>query len=256
MKWFCLFIVFFSSISTSAKEIKILVLAIASDDQPYYRELQKVWRSYMNYDPKHVEAYFLKADPNLDQPWKIEDHVIWTRGEENYIPGIADKTIRAMEAMMPRLKEFDFVVRTNLSSFFVFPRLLEFAKTLPKTRLYHGCENKILQGAGKPYIPFGSGACLILSPDLVQLMVLNKNELLGSSTIDDVLFGWFFHTRGIPLTIASRFDILDMPSWITWKNCLPQNQYHFRLKNPDHRRLTHEVQMHTAMAEMFYTKIN
>lgn len=250
MKWVCLLLACFSFLS--AKEPKILVLAIASDDMPYYVELQKVWKSYMNYDLEHVEAYFLKADPNLDQPWKIANNVIWIKMESNYIPGIADRTICAFEAMLPRLKEFDFVVRTNLSSFYVFPRLLEFVKTLPKTKCYHACENKIIQGEGKPYIPFGSGASLILSPDLVEMMVKEKQALLGSTIIDDVLFGWFFHYRNIPLLIAKRMDILDMPSWISWKNFLPKDQYHFRLKNVEHRRLTHEVQMHKEMAEMFY----
>lgn len=253
MNWFYLLILSLFSFQAVAKEMKLLVLAIASDDKPYYVELQKVWRSYMNYDPKHVEAYFLKFDPNLQTPHKIEDNTIWIRGEETYIPGLGDKTILAMEAMLPRLKEFDFVVRTNLSSFYVFPRLLELVKTLPTTRCYHACENKIIQGDGLPYIPFGSGAGLIFSPDMVELMVKNKHELLGSNLVDDVLFGWFFHRKNIPLSVASRMDILDMPTWLCWKNYLPKNQYHFRLKNnAEHRRLTHEVQIHRAMAEMFY----
>lgn len=251
MKWLYLFV--FSSLSLMAKETKILVLAIASDDKPYYEELQKVWRSYMNYDLEHVEAYFIKADPNLTSAYKIENNTIWIKGEETYIPGLGDKTVLAMEAMMPRMKEFDFVVRTNLSSFYVFPRLLEFVKTLPKTRCYHACENKIIQSDGKPYIPFGSGAGLIFSPDMAELMVKNKQELLGSTLVDDVLFGWFFHNKKIPLIVATRMDILDMPTWLTWKNYVPNNQYHFRLKNnSEHRRLTHEVQIHREMANMFY----
>ncbi len=253
MNWCFLFFVLMGSLY--AKEMKILVLAVASDDKPYYKELQKVWRSYMDYDPEHVEAYFVKADPRLSSLYKIEDHTIWAKAETSVTPGIADKTILAMEAMIPRIKEFDFIVRTNLSSFFVFPRLLEFMKTLPKTGCYHACENKILQGGGKPYIPFGSGACFILSPDLVEMIVRNKNELLGSTIVDDVLFGWFCHYSKIPLIIATRMDILDMPTWLTLKNYLPENQYHFRLKNnSEHLRLTHEVQVHKELAKMFYGK--
>jgi hypothetical protein len=251
MRWF-FYLCFSLCALLFAKEPKLLVLIVASDDKPYYTELQKVWRSYMNYNPEQVEAYFLKSDPNLDRTWKIEDQIIWTKTDLNIIPGMADRTILSFEAMLPRLKEFDFVVRTNLSSFYVFPRLLEFVKTLPKTRCYHACENKILRGNGQPYIPFGSGAGLIFSPDLVEMMVREKQALLGSSIVEDVLWGWFFHYRNVPLLVASRMDILNKLSWIAWKHYLPENQYHFRLKNPEHRRLTDEVQIHREMAEMFY----
>ena len=238
-------------LSVHAKEMKLLVLNIAADGAPYYVELQKIWRTYMNYDPEHVESYFLKYDPNLDVPYKIEDSVIWFRGEETYIPGIADKTVLAMEVLKPRLKEFDFVLRTNLSSFVIFPRLLEFLKTLPKTGLYYACENKILR-KDEPYIPFGSGAALIFSPDVVEMMVRDKHKLIGKDLIDDVLFGWFFHEKKVPLRIATRMDILDLFTWIAWKDRIPENHYHFRLKNPDHRRMTDELMMHKAMVKMFY----
>ena len=40
-----------------ARDTKVLVLIIASDNQPVYLELQKLWRSYMHQDRKHIEAY-------------------------------------------------------------------------------------------------------------------------------------------------------------------------------------------------------
>jgi hypothetical protein len=172
--------------------------------------------------------------------------------EETYIPGLGDKTILAMEAFLPRLKEFDFVLRTNLSSFYVFPRLLQFVRCLPKKRCYHACENQILQGEGKPYIPFGSGAGIIFSPDVVELMVAHKKELLGSTIVDDVLFGYFLHQQKIPLIVATRADILNLQTWLQHKHKIPENQYHFRLKNDEPYRLTHEVQIHSAIADIFY----
>lgn len=260
MRKFYLFAALLYCAFAMAKGPKLLVLVIASDDKPYYTELQKVWRSYMNCDPEHIEAYFIKEDPNLNQPYKIHENVIWIRMAPSFIPGIGDKTVLAMEAFLPRLKEFDFVLRTNLSSFYVFPRLLEMVKTLPKTRCYYACENKIFETKeaeinNGPYIPFGSGAGFILSPDMVRLMVEHKKEVLGSSLIDDVIFGWFFHNHKIPLIVATRMDLLDLPSWLMWKNNLPAEQYHFRLRNnSEHRRLTHEVQVHKEMAEMFYLR--
>ena len=80
------------------KDIKILVLIIASDEYPVYVELQKIWRSYMHYNPKQVEAYFMKADPDLGTMSIIQDDVIWSKTSETLAPGIINKTILSIEA--------------------------------------------------------------------------------------------------------------------------------------------------------------
>ncbi len=119
----------------SDRDMKILVLIIASDNLPVYVEEQKIWRAYMHLNPKHVEAYFIKADPTLSTPFAIKEDIIWARGAENVRPGVLNKTLLAFEALLPRLHEFDYVIRTNLSSFYVFPRLFTFLETLPKEQL-------------------------------------------------------------------------------------------------------------------------
>jgi len=100
---------------------------------------------------------------------------------------------------LPRIREFDYVLRTNLSSFFVFPRLFEFLKTLPKQRCYCG------SGEG-----FGSGCGFLLSPDLVKMLVLHKNELWNQSSNDDVSIGHFLQKKGVALLPAPRRDLLTL----------------------------------------------
>jgi hypothetical protein len=106
--------------------IKLLVLIIASEDLPVYVELQKIWRAYMHSFPANVDAYFIKGDPNLPTKYQFVDDVIWSQTVENLIPGLINKTVLSLEAMLPKLHQYDYVLRANLSSFFHFPRLLEF----------------------------------------------------------------------------------------------------------------------------------
>src|SRR4051794_35502725 len=105
-------LLFFMSFGhATAREPKILVLVIASDDLPVYRELQNIWKAYMHSDPEHIEAYFLKADPLLTRPFEIREDVILSQTAENLIPGVLNKTLLAFECLLPGIEEYDYVLR-------------------------------------------------------------------------------------------------------------------------------------------------
>ena len=245
----------------SNKDMKILVLIVACDynpsyiyaaaNEPVFPELQKVWRSYMNYDPEHVEVYFMKAKSDLATDYEIEGDTIWCKGTETWIPGILNKTILSMEAMLPRLHEFDYVIRTNLSSFFIFPRLLKFLETLPKEKCYCGERFTYSHWA------FAQGAGIIFSSDLVKMLVENKNQIFNSSIIDDAALGLFFHDHQVELIEPSlyRMDILTLQSWDANKDKIPPLIYHFRLKNHAGLRIPDEIFVQREMVKMFYGEV-
>lgn len=226
---------------------KVLVLIIANDDKEYYLEEQKIWRSYMHLDREHVEAYFIKASPDLEQPYLVVEDEIWSKTLENYVPGILNKTILSMEALLPRLDEFDYVLRTNLSSFYYFPKLLDFLKRLPPTECYSAV---IGQHNGK----FGSGAGFILSPDLVKLLINYKEKLLDTTSFpDDVVIGRFFLQHNIGIIPAKRLDFSSRSAFIKHRNQKLSKHYHFRLKHDqEHLRNTEEVYLQKTLTEMFY----
>ena len=139
---FSAFVLYRSIEASSLSDVKVLVLIIANDT-PLYNELQKLWKSYMHLDRKHIEAYFIKADDRIEEPYEIRDDVLWIKTKDSLIPGVLNKTVLSFEAMLPRIKnEFDYIVRTNLSSFYIFPRLLNFLETrntcnsIPWTQLH------------------------------------------------------------------------------------------------------------------------
>lgn len=225
-----------------SRDLKILVLIIASDQDSIYRNLQKLWKIYMHYDPAHVEAYFIKGNSHLKVPFMIEDDVIWLQSAETWVPGIINKTILAMEAMLPHMNEFDYVVRTNLSSFYVFERLLKFLETCPKKGFYGGSDT------GDPAI--GSGCGYILSPDLVELLVNNKQFFMNNgSAADDQLVGMFLKDQGIKLVYHNRVAFPALESWRVNKCKIPDYEFHFRLKNVNH---DDELYIYAQLIKMFY----
>jgi hypothetical protein len=230
------------------KDIKVLVLIIASDQFPVYVELQKIWRSYMHLDPKHVEAYFIKGNEHLSTTAKIEGDIIWSKTSDGWIPasgGILNKTILSLEMMLPRIDEFDYILRTNLSSFYIFPRLLKFLKTLPKSRCY--CGSHI--GDGKT----GSGCGFFMSPDLVKMLVHNKHNFWDITRIgDDVAIGNFLRKQGIRLLPQKRMDFFSLSDWYN-KGSIPRDVFQFRVKNNEHElRLTDDIFIQTQLLKMFY----
>lgn len=248
--------IFFFSIPAEAKprSHKLLVLIIASDNHPAYIEMQMIWRAYMHLDPNHVEAYFIKGDPNLQSDFEIKGDTIWSKTPECFVPGIINKTILSLEAMKDRRMEFDYVLRTNLSSFLIFPRLLKFMKTLPKNRCY--CST-VMRGGEDGSIIFGSGAGFILSRDLAELMVEKKQLIFQHNRLypDDVLVGLFLQQEKVELLPlgAPRVDFPTLECWLAHKDKIPEGVFHIRTKNQhDHLRSSHEVYIQAQLLKMFY----
>lgn len=251
MRFYLLFFsILFLKIPTHATgEPKVLMLIITSDDLPVYQGLQQIWRSYMHSDPEHIDAYFIRANPHLSQDYWIEGDTIWAKATEGLIPkssGIIDKTILSMEAMLPQIKNYDYVIRTNLSSFYIFPRLLQFLKTLPKTNCYCACPIH-------PKSFVGSGSGFILSTDLVELLVRKKTKFIGNkSKQDDLLIGFFLNGRRIPLISHPRFDILSLPDFLEKGTMIPEDIFQIRVKTPNENRLIDDIYIQSTLLNTFY----
>lgn len=246
-----MFWLFFLSVSLHAK---VLLLIIASDDFPVYAECQKTWRAYMHVDPVHIEAYFIRANPALKTLYKIEGDTIWSRTEECQFPGILTKTVYSLKALSSKLDKFDYIIRTNLSSFFIFPRLLEFLKTLPKTGCYCGPETGLNS-------QIASGAGIILSPDLAKFLMAYYHRLIHyypskfpdhSTPPDDAIIAAFFRDRGILLIPSEALHIETLDYWNQVKDRIPTSIFHIRIKTDDPVRIVHDRLIGTELLKMFY----
>jgi hypothetical protein len=204
----------------------LIVLIIDSDD-PAYIVSRNTWRQYMNSDDR-ILCLFLRNDPACpsDAHIDLSSNTLTFRGTESLIPGILDKTIAAFEYCRQHFT-FDYILRTNISSFYVFPLLKSHVlPTLPHSRCYAGVR-------GYDGTPFASGAGFFISPDIASLLVDRRSEL--SRVIDDIAIGRFIHSHSIPVHPLSRYDFVhdkdinnDTEKLII---AAAHNTYHFRVKN-------------------------
>jgi hypothetical protein len=113
---------------------------------------------------------------------------------------------------------YDFIFRTNSSSYINKERLLKHAETLPKEKCYAGWslgEKEAVSGAG-----------IWLSPDMVS--ILRDEVTAGVNIEEDILIGRILHGKhGIEIIDdKSRVDVTD-------PDLAPIDFYHYRFKTSD-----------------------
>jgi len=229
---------------------KILILIAMSDNLPVYQKLQTLWRKYMHSNSKHIVAYFIRGKDSLNAEWIIDKDTIWTKTVENYIPGMVNKTILSMEAMLPQINDFDYILRTTVSSFFIFPRLIKFLENCPSKCFYcsvPGYDNK-------NECLYGSGAGFIITPDIVKMLVRDKKNILNNmSNYDDVLIGKYLSNHQIILTRYDRLDLFNTNDWTKFMKNIPKNIFHIKVKHiePD-KRMAFDPYVYSKLLTMFY----
>ena len=140
---------------------KAILLVLASDNAHIYKFFKQVYESYMNENP-NVRVFFVYgAGTNFER--KEYDLVYDDLKETPMPPWMTMKVIRAME-YIDQNYDYDFLVRTNLSTFWDFNALLERLETMPKERCLSG---KI--GIFPP--PFVTGIAMTISRDLIKEIV-------------------------------------------------------------------------------------
>jgi hypothetical protein len=192
------------------------MLIIATDWFVLYRNFTTILRSYLPFC-KSIEYYFIQYKPDTDPIWvnnvnnhKFVDDFLYLKGNESFIPGILDKTIHAMRLF--NLDNYDFFIRTNLSSFFILDKFISFLESLPRKELY--CSPALswsLTEDGKQY--YGSGCLIILSMDCAKFLCRDNCILNGRcETYDDIVIGrelWYIGGYKI-MDIVHRRDIFDI----------------------------------------------
>jgi hypothetical protein len=190
---------------------------------------------------------FITLEQGIRETWLMNDHPeiqkIFYYGNHDKIELIGDKLfVDSPEGLMnvghKTLKMFDFVsknfsfdylYRTNSSSYIDLNRLYEFIINKPRTQFYSAVIGNY-NG-----IKYGSGSGYFLSKDLVDLVLKNK-MMWNHEFIDDVSLGKFLTDKDVQIFQAERFDVT--PSNI---HKIDIDYYHYRVKQEDDRNK--DVQM-------------
>ena len=184
--------------------LKIIFLAIYNNNQ-YYDAMYEIHKKYLkNLKNKNIiiKYYVIIFKQLTDEDYIIDEdnYIIYVNGNETGLLGILDKTIKVYEIFNNILKiKYDFIVRTNISSFINFKNIYLYLQKLNinKNKLYYiGPQVKLQMTSPDGGIynkkHFGTiyseGIAIIMNYALIQNIIDNK-EKLDYSIVDDVSIG-------------------------------------------------------------------
>lgn len=245
------------------RKYKLIILIIASKESSY-DYFTKCWREYMN-SFEDVYSFLIYSDINITTDFFITKDTITYKSNECNIPGIFEKTTASMN-LCTQLFDYDYLLRTNLSSFFHIPRLLTYLENQPKTNYiasqYYNLPNHpnkrpeqiaVNEFFGKELndkFVFMHGAGFILSHDIVtKYLSVVRNDLVSFNKAirlpDDVAISmllfkcvepimnaetnWYF----MPREFKSLHTVKYQCSKLIDTASVPNNIIHFRNKHDD-----------------------
>lgn len=118
---------------------------------------------------------------------------------ETFVPGIFQKTMYALQGS--EVSSHDFILRTNLSTFVVFPHILSFISTLPRdVPLY----------TGFPFEWGIQGTSIFLNQASRQIFLAEglKEENFESGKPDDVVIGEIMKQRSVLMRRSTPTPVL------------------------------------------------
>ena len=224
--------------------MRVLILIIASDNIPVYNQLQKLWKQQFGKHPS-IDCYFIKANPELKTEYEITDDTVYVKGAEDYTYGILYKSLVAMKAF--QAENYDYIIRSNLSSFYILDRLYKELSSLPRENCYAGVMGR------HDTINFVSGCGFVVSKDIASYMVEHLDKVWDDFVRhDDVCFGKFIF-KHFPDSYKpiSRYDLIypAKPLFLSLQEIQGQNVCHVRIKHEHAREL--DVKAREALLLLF-----
>lgn len=224
--------------------MRVLTLVLYSEDLPVYKEHLKAWRMYSKSNSS-FDVFFIISSSTCTKT-KLIDDILYVSGEEN-LQTMTNKFISALDYF--EYQNYDFILRTNMSSFWVFQNLIPVLEKLPRENLLAGeiCENYFVSGAG-----------MIFSPDVCDFLRYNRIALFqfASDILDDVKISIFLRTfYDITYTqiYPRRYDI-NVPD-DGKEEKIPHDTFHFRVKQPTEKRYL-EFEIMNNLYKRFYNNSN
>jgi hypothetical protein len=168
--------------------MKVLILVLSMNDGKHYSEFfetqKKTWDS-IDVDGFRTFYYFGNCLEN-----KIVDNEIYLVVKED-LYNTSKKFIESLK--MIKDFDFDYIVRTNSSSYIDKFKIKEFLKNKPNEKFISGIIGR------HESVNFVSGACFFMSKDIVNFILENEKDI-DLNIIDDLSLGYFFQKHNIQIT--------------------------------------------------------
>ena len=172
--------------------VNIAVIVISSESD-VYQKLKDCWR--LSIAKTKIPVYFVQFY-DQDQDIVVTTDEIKLKGKES-LKNIFKKTALAFE-VVTNLHNPDYIIRTNLSSFYIWPRLERYLIDKPREKFCSAIVGK------KHNLEFPSGCGMILSKDVAKLWINSKEKVVIDN--DDVEFGKILAQNSIKILPCKRLD--------------------------------------------------
>lgn len=224
--------------------MKILNLVLYSDNcacyVEMYKELSVYYRGFSD-----VQTYFYKYNSQITEDVLVIDNIINIRGNESYIPGILNKTIKALLVFNNSDNVYDYIIRSNISSIVNFSLLSKQLELNPVE--YYGSTNV---GSAtldnNDILLFASGTNIILSKK-GYLLLVNNIKNLDKSFIDDISIAVFFCNLNIKITKVGGDDCFAfvpiLNSYLEYEKLVSCDYLVYRNKCEDNNRVQDVINM-------------
>ena len=176
--------------------MRVLFLIIASRNM-LYDKIKEYWQKIIDQKYDNIDFYFLYNDPSIGKEYVISENDILFQEKETFIPGIFNKTIRSLNVC--NYTNYDYIIRTNMSTFFYIPGLLLFLQNANTAQIYA----PLVKYSDHYHYTFPVGFCIIIHKSNVDKLMynlstikMNYNDKFNSYP-DDVLFGIIFKELNI-----------------------------------------------------------
>ena len=220
---------------------KGIFLIISSHDDNIYETFRNLQRVYLKNYRYLFRYFFVEFRNNQTELVEQEEDYIYIRGDESINPGMIIKTCKAIE-FINKNYEYEFIIRTNLSTVFHMPNLIEYLNIIPNINSCGGfiC-NKFITGTG-----------IILSKDVANKIVDNFFKFNIIDYNEDVLISVILNNLQITYFNPNKFykwclivdkvdkytDNLYIPTNGEYKDIdFPDNILYFRIKNIINREI-------------------
>lgn len=172
-------------------KLKYVNLVLYSDDREY-NEMKEITQKYYK-KFENVKTIYYKYDEKINEEYLMEGDVLKIKGKETYVPGILEKTVKAMEYV--ENDEYNYLVRSNISTIVDFKLLDEELKKNPIeygggliNNLQRLDENAGIKDNAHFGLNYVSGTAIIMSKNTLKEMIKQKDKI-DYKIVDDVSIG-------------------------------------------------------------------
>lgn len=167
---------------------------------------KELWKKYMNSHP-NFKVHFLECNRKCTKIDSFNSECIDC--DESYLTGIYEKTYLAYQ----EYNNYDIYIRTNLSTFYIFDKIYEELKKLPKNRpIYTGASHVQPRYGIKWNISnftYSFGTLIIMNKMARNLFVDYGKEYIGIKEADDILISKIFYDLNISHNLDPNLDIYN-----------------------------------------------